>query len=46
MQTIYRYAILMLVDKSDNGYTAGRFLRASDLGMETDSAEWKPVILG
>ena len=23
---------------------AGRFLRASDLGMESENSEWKPVI--
>ncbi|MDU3978633.1 MAG: nitrate reductase subunit alpha, partial [Staphylococcus epidermidis] len=28
----------------ENGYKAGRFLRASDLGMSGENNEWKPVI--
>ena len=33
-----------MLDEDDNGYKAGRFLRASDLGMESENSEWKPVI--
>ncbi|HCX0537078.1 TPA: nitrate reductase subunit alpha [Staphylococcus aureus] len=33
--------IIML---DENGYKAGRFLRASDLGQTTEQSEWKPVI--
>ncbi|HEY4600505.1 MAG TPA: nitrate reductase subunit alpha [Cerasibacillus sp.] len=36
---------LILLDEHQGGtYKAGRFLRASDLGEETEHAEWKPVI--
>ncbi|WP_323704070.1 nitrate reductase subunit alpha [Mammaliicoccus sp. Dog046] len=35
---------IIQLDKHGEGYKAGRFLRASDLGMETEHAEWKPVI--
>ena len=35
---------VIMLDEDDNGYKAGRFLRASDLGMESDNSEWKPVI--
>ena len=34
MQAIYRYAICIDVDEDENGYKAGRFLRASDLGIK------------
>ncbi len=35
---------LITLDEHDGAYKAGRFLRASDLGMEIGHAEWKPVI--
>ena len=35
---------VIMLDEDDNGYKAGRFLRASDLGMESENSEWKPVI--
>ncbi|PTF04757.1 nitrate reductase subunit alpha [Staphylococcus devriesei] len=35
---------VIMLDKDDNGYKAGRFLRASDLGQESKNGEWKPVI--
>ncbi|KOR89548.1 nitrate reductase subunit alpha [Paenibacillus solani] len=36
---------LILLDKHEGSYKAGRFLRASDLGDVSQHAEWKPVIL-
>ena len=33
-----------MLDEDENGYKAGRFLRASDLGQTTEQGEWKPVI--
>lgn len=36
---------LILLDKHEGGYKAGRFLRASDLGDTSQHAEWKPVII-
>ncbi|MCD0559989.1 nitrate reductase subunit alpha, partial [Staphylococcus aureus] len=35
---------LIMLDEDENGYKAGRFLRASDLGQTTEQGEWKPVI--
>lgn len=35
---------IIQLDKHGEGYKAGRFLRSSDLGMETERAEWKPVV--
>ena len=35
---------VIMLDEDENGYKAGRFLRASDLGQETEQSEWKPVI--
>lgn len=35
---------IIQLDKHGEGYKAGRFLRSSDLGMETEYAEWKPVV--
>lgn len=35
---------VIMLDKDDNGYKAGRFLRASDLGQDNKNGEWKPVI--
>lgn len=35
---------LILLDSYEESHKAGRFLRASDLGHETEHAEWKPVI--
>lgn len=32
------------LEKHGDGYKAGRFLRSSDIGMETEHAEWKPVV--
>lgn len=36
---------LIMLDEHEDTYKAGRFLRASDLGFETENAEWKPVII-
>lgn len=36
---------LLLLDEHEGAYKAGRFLRASDIGQESQHAEWKPVIL-
>jgi len=36
---------LILLDEHEGKYKAGRFLRASDLGEQTEHAEWKPVII-
>jgi nitrate reductase alpha subunit len=36
---------LILLEEHEYTYKAGRFLRASDLGMEAEHAEWKPVII-
>ncbi|NGX76500.1 nitrate reductase subunit alpha [Staphylococcus sciuri] len=35
---------IIQLDKHGEDYKAGRFLRSSDLGMETEHAEWKPVV--
>ena len=35
---------LITLDKHEDSYKAGRFLRASDLGSTSEHAEWKPVI--
>src|SRR5690625_2454487 len=35
---------LITLEKYESGYKAGRFLRSSDLGVESEHAEWKPVI--
>lgn len=35
---------IIQLDKHGEGYKAGRFLRSSDLDMETEHAEWKPVV--
>ncbi|WP_371811495.1 nitrate reductase subunit alpha [Sporosarcina sp. Te-1] len=35
---------LITLEAHEEGYKAGRFLRASDLGMESEHADWKPVI--
>lgn len=35
---------IIMLDEDENGYKAGRFLRASDLGQTTEQDEWKPVI--
>lgn len=36
---------LVLLDEFEGKYKSGRFLRASDLGMQTELSEWKPVLL-
>ncbi|HWO55330.1 MAG TPA: nitrate reductase subunit alpha [Paenibacillus cookii] len=36
---------LLLLEEYEGGYKAGRFLRASDLGDDSQHAEWKPVII-
>ncbi len=36
---------LITLDEFEGSWKAGRFLRASDLGNESEHAEWKPVIL-
>ncbi|API80306.1 nitrate reductase subunit alpha [Staphylococcus argenteus] len=35
---------IIMLDEDENGYKAGRFLRANDLGQTTEQGEWKPVI--
>jgi len=35
---------LVVIDQQDNVYTPGRFLRASDLGMEVVNGDWKPLL--
>ena len=35
---------VLMLDEDENGYKAGRFLRASDLGIKSKNGEWKPVI--
>ncbi|MFC5464310.1 nitrate reductase subunit alpha [Lederbergia graminis] len=35
---------LILLDRHEDSYKAGRFLRASDLGEVSENAQWKPVI--
>lgn len=35
---------LILLEEHEDAYKAGRFLRASDLGQDSQHAEWKPVI--
>ncbi len=35
---------LILLEEHEDAYKAGRFLRASDLGNDSQHAEWKPVI--
>ncbi|UMT75435.1 nitrate reductase subunit alpha [Staphylococcus roterodami] len=35
---------IIMLDEDENGYKAGRFLRASDLGQTTEQSEWKPVV--
>lgn len=36
---------LLILEKNDDCFVAGRFLRASDLGLPLDKAEWKTVVL-
>jgi len=36
---------LIMLDEHDDHLKTGRFLRASDLGMEAEHADWKPVII-
>ncbi|KLU64895.1 respiratory nitrate reductase 1 alpha chain [Desulfosporosinus acididurans] len=36
---------LLLLEKKDDTFVADRFLRASDLGMPLNKAEWKTVVL-
>lgn len=35
---------VLMLDEDENGYKAGRFLRASDIGLDSENGEWKPVI--
>lgn len=35
---------VLMLNEDENGYKAGRFLRASDLGIKSENGEWKPVI--
>ncbi len=37
--------LLVSLDERDGAYVPGRFLMASDLGDESENADWKPVIL-
>src|SRR5699024_11980196 len=34
----------IMLDEHEDTYEAGRFLRASDMGMEQEHADWKPII--
>jgi nitrate reductase alpha subunit len=34
---------VLMLDEDENGYKAGRFLRASDLGIKSENGEWKPT---
>ncbi|TSI10666.1 nitrate reductase subunit alpha [Lysinibacillus sp. BW-2-10] len=36
---------IVLLDEHEGKYKSGRFLRASDLGQQTENAEWKPVLM-
>src|SRR5699024_12264933 len=36
---------MILLDDFKDSLKAGRFLRESDLGIESENADWKPVIL-
>ncbi|CAA7600702.1 nitrate reductase [Acididesulfobacillus acetoxydans] len=36
---------LLLLERRGESYTAGRYLRASDLGLPLEKAEWKTVVL-
>lgn len=36
---------LIMLDEHEDTYKAGRFVRASDLGLDETHAEWKPVII-
>lgn len=35
---------LILLEPHEDSYKAGRFLRASDLGQQSEHAEWKPML--
>ncbi|MFD2209119.1 nitrate reductase subunit alpha [Virgibacillus halophilus] len=35
---------LVLLEKTENGWRSGRFLRASDIGKDMDLSEWKMVV--
>ncbi|WP_153733262.1 nitrate reductase subunit alpha [Sporosarcina obsidiansis] len=35
---------LILLEPHEDSYKAGRFLRASDLGQQSEHADWKPVL--
>lgn len=35
---------LVCLEKTDNGFLPGRFLRASDLGRQMNNAEWKTLV--
>ncbi|MDV6378857.1 nitrate reductase subunit alpha [Sporosarcina sp. GW1-11] len=35
---------LIMLEPHEDSYKAGRFLRASDLGQQSEHAEWKPVL--
>ncbi len=36
---------LIMLDEDENGYKAGRFLRASDLGQTTDKANGSQLFM-
>ncbi|AXI00996.1 nitrate reductase subunit alpha [Sporosarcina sp. PTS2304] len=36
---------LIVLDPHEDSYKAGRFLRASDFGQQSEHAEWKPMLL-
>ncbi|MDQ0339083.1 nitrate reductase alpha subunit [Caldalkalibacillus uzonensis] len=38
------FPFLVTLKKSDDGFIAGRFLNAQDLGRNTQHAEWKPAL--
>jgi nitrate reductase alpha subunit len=35
---------IIMLDEDENGYKAGRFLRASDLGQTTEQSEWNYTV--
>ena len=37
---------LVTLDRDGDAYVPGRFLRASDLGDDSENAEWKTVVIG
>src|SRR5690625_7257045 len=36
---------LIMLEEFEDKYKAGRFLRASDIGIDEQHADWKPVLI-